>query len=81
MASTFTTTRPRRNCIVLWTLVILAGVMILSFKGKIDIKAEQKGKGLIMQVNEQRREQTGLRGFRPGLTQTGLYSLRSRLEA
>ena len=34
-----------------------------------------------MQLNERRREQTGLRGFRPGLTQTDLYSLRSRLEA
>ena len=30
---------------------------------------------------EPRREKTGLRGFRPGLTQTGLYSHRSRLEA
>ena len=30
---------------------------------------------------EPRREKTGLRGFRPGPTQTGLYSLRSRLEA
>ena len=27
------------------------------------------------------REKTGLRGFRPGATQTRLYSLRSRLEA
>ena len=26
-------------------------------------------------------EKTGLRGFRPGPTQTGLYSLRNRLEA
>ena len=32
-------------------------------------------------INEPRREKTGLRGFRPGPTQTGLYSLRSRLEA
>ena len=30
---------------------------------------------------EPRREKTGLRDFRPGPTQTGLYSLRSRLEA
>ena len=30
---------------------------------------------------EPRREKTGLRGFRPGLTQTHLYSHRSRLEA
>ena len=32
-------------------------------------------------LNEPRREKTGLRGFRPGPTLTGLYSLRSRLEA
>ena len=30
---------------------------------------------------EPRREKTGLRGFRPGPTQTGLYNLRSRLDA
>ena len=30
---------------------------------------------------EPRREKTGLRDFRPGPTQTGLYKLRSRLEA
>ena len=30
---------------------------------------------------EPQREKTGLRGFQPGLTQTGLYSYRSRLEA
>ena len=30
---------------------------------------------------EPRREKTGLRGFRPGLTQTELYSHRKRLEA
>ena len=28
-----------------------------------------------------RREKTGLRGFRPGPTQTGLYKLRKELEA
>ena len=32
-------------------------------------------------INEPRREKTGLRGFRPGLTQTNLYSHRSRLDA
>ena len=32
-------------------------------------------------VSEPRREKTGLRDFRPGPTQTGLYKLRSRLEA
>ena len=30
---------------------------------------------------ESRREKTGLRGFQPGPTQTGLFSHRSRLEA
>ena len=32
-------------------------------------------------VYEPRREKTGLRGFRPGPTQTGLYKLRKQLEA
>ena len=36
---------------------------------------------LISKSFEPRREKTGLRGFRPGLTQTDLYSHRSRLEA
>ena len=31
-------------------------------------------------LNEPRREKTGLRGFRPGLTQTGLYSFSNSLE-
>ena len=31
--------------------------------------------------NEPRSEKTGLRGFRPGPTQTGLYSHKRRLEA
>ena len=31
-------------------------------------------------IYEPRREKTGLRGFRLGLTQTGLYSIRKRLE-
>ena len=37
-----------------------------------------KNKG---KLNEPRREKTGLRGFRPGPTQTDLYSHRSGLEA
>ena len=32
-------------------------------------------------IYEPRREKTGLRGFRPGPTQTGLYKLRKELEA
>ena len=35
----------------------------------------------ITPINEPRREKTGLRGFRPGPTQTGLYKLRKELEA
>ena len=31
--------------------------------------------------DEPRSEKTGLQGFRPGLTQTGLYSHRRSLEA
>ena len=34
-----------------------------------------------LRLIEPRREKTGLQGFRPGPTQTGLYKLRSRLEA
>ena len=34
-----------------------------------------------VKIGEPRREKTGLRGLRPGLTQTNLYSHRSRLEA
>ena len=37
-------------------------------------------KGYLSILSEPRREKTGLRGFRPGLTQTDLYSHRSRLE-
>ena len=33
-----------------------------------------------MPINEPRREKTGLRGFRPGPTQTGLYTLRKELK-
>ena len=34
-----------------------------------------------LDLNEPRCEKTGLRGFRPGPTQTGLYSYRRWLEA
>ena len=36
---------------------------------------------VVAACNEPRSEKTGLRGFRPGLTQTGLYSHRRWLEA
>ena len=35
----------------------------------------------VLSAFEPRREKTGLRGFRPGPTQTGLYKLRKELEA
>ena len=35
----------------------------------------------LLPINEPRSEKTGLRGFRPGPTQTGLYSHRRLLEA
>ena len=34
-----------------------------------------------LSITEPRREKTGLRGFRPGPTQTGMYKLRKELEA
>ena len=35
----------------------------------------------LFRIFEPRREKTGLRGFRPGPTQTGMYSHRKELEA
>ena len=51
--------------------------------GKVQLHFEHNGLciSLCKLLFEPRREKTGLRGFRPGPTQTGLYSLRSRLEA
>ena len=37
--------------------------------------------GITCSIYEPRREKTGLRGFRPGPTQTDLYQLRKELEA
>ena len=45
--------------------------------GKVIIKAPEYAD----KTNEPRSEKTGLRGFRPGPTQTGLYSYRRWLEA
>ena len=45
----------------------------------LDIDMEDKEE--LVFLFEPRREKTGLRVFRPGLTQTSLYSHRSRLEA
>ena len=35
----------------------------------------------VIKLLEPRRQKTGLRGFRPGLTQTDLYSPRSSIKA
>ena len=48
-------------------------------KTKMLISCAVKSKKPFM-IIEPLCEKTGLRGFRPGLTQTGLYSQRSRLE-
>ena len=47
----------------------------------LDKHAEVPGSILGQGQNEPRREKTGLRGFRPGPTQTGLYKIRKELEA
>ena len=47
-----------------------------------DVLTSLKSKlSLLPTLCEPRREKTGLRGFRPGPTQTGLYKLRKELEA
>ena len=51
-----------------------------------DVKSERSlslppGTCITFLLYEPRREKTGLRGFRPGPTQTGLYKLRKELEA
>ena len=44
-------------------------------------KKVEFGLNVLIARYEPRREKTGLRGFRPGPTQTGLYKLRKELEA
>ena len=67
-------------CVFVWGMWIRKSVSWYFFKKKktpIECTAYVYCKALI----EPRREKTGLWGFRPGLTQTDLYSHRSRLEA
>ena len=45
------------------------------------IFAKIKFSQTFLDLQEPRREKTGLRDFRPGPTQTGLYKLRKELEA
>ena len=54
--------------------------------GKIAFERQNKkdvflGTEKVHVLSEPRREKTGLLCFRPGLTKTGVYSHRSRLEA
>ena len=49
--------------------------------GKLGFKVHTFKVIHLLPLFEPRREKTGLRGFRPGPTQTGLYKLRNELEA
>ena len=50
-----------------------------SIDSLVSVQAENNKS--VWKLLEPRREKTGLRGFRPGPTQTGLYKLRKELEA
>ena len=50
-------------------------------KNKTDIKSSEYSHEKGDEPYEPRREKSGLRGFRPGPTQTGLYKIRKELEA
>ena len=61
---------------------------LLSIAMATNMDLMRRGKGSLLNIsklarksNEPRREKTGLRGFRPGPTQIGLYKLRKELEA
>ena len=54
--------------------------VLVNSKNKEDPN-KKEGARVATTLNEPRREKTGLRGFRPGPTQTGLYKLRKELEA
>ena len=62
-------------------LSILGIEMTYNEPSRFEPKLNMTTRWKIIGSYEPRREKTGLRGFRPGLTQTGLYSHRSRLEA
>ena len=47
----------------------------------IMLKLQKQQQLFGLHLNEPRCEKTGLRGFRPGMTQTGLYIKRRWLEA
>ena len=57
--------------------------LLVKLQEKISNTSKTKQTGMLRLLNtyEPRREKTGLRDFRPGPTQTDLYSLRKELEA
>ena len=55
--------------------------MQICFEIMSTLKGHLKNRILHSLSFEPRSEKTGLRGFRPGPTQTGLYSHKRRLEA
>ena len=58
--------------------------MDIYWRDAVQCPSEEEYKTMVIRSRftvEQRREKTGLLGVRPGLTQTGLYSLSRKLEA
>ena len=55
--------------------------VMLCFVITVLAKANYAGLFAGLEIFESHRDKTSLQGFRPGMTQTGLYSLRRRLEA
>ena len=62
----------------------MSEILIHTYKEDLDF-SKKKGTGCVFtrayRLIEPRHEKTGLRGFRPGPTQTSLYSHRRWLEA
>ena len=71
--------RKQRSC----TINVAKTKTLISFADLFSMYAEAKTAVTVRSLPsyEPRREKTGLRGFRPGPTQTGLYKLRKELEA
>ena len=65
----------------LWQILIHLALEELVWKPGIHVSSQTLRKFIPQPLNEPRRKKTGLRGFRPGPTQTGLYKLRKELEA
>ena len=63
------------------TLFFYTNLLLLCVVSLSDSFLLQKSRYMYLFIIEPRCEKTGLRGFRPGLTQTGLYNHRRLLEA